>query len=188
MSTSTVSSPCPRPQEQALLSLYPHHSNRFCSNPCRTGYNEDDFPTQLPYKLHTVGLVLDTKEEHFGLHANADWATQEYPSDGFTDLGPSNRTFVVSMVHQMHCLEIFRVGFTTNPPGYAHHVEHCLRYMRQMVLCHADTTLESAEPVFVEGSWRYGASGVGSVYKCKDWTALREYLEENPAHKITGRG
>ena len=58
--------------------------------------------------------------------------------------------------------------------------------MRQMVLCHADTTLEAAELVFAEGSWRYGAiGGVGSVYKCKDWAALREFLEENPAHKIT---
>ena len=38
--------------------------------------------------------------------------------------------------------------------------------------------------MFVEGSWKYGASGVGSVYKCKDWAALREYLEEHPAHKI----
>ena len=80
------------------------------------GCDGDDFPTQLPYKLHTVDLVLDTDEEQSGLHANADWATREYSSDGLADVGPSNRTFVVSVVHQMHSLEVFCVWSTTNPP------------------------------------------------------------------------
>ena len=163
-----------------------HSSAADVSPRARPGYVGDDFPAQLPLKVPSVGLALGTGEPYFGLRADDDWGSQFPPSDGFTDLGAQNRTFLVSMVHQLHCLDVMRVGFATNRTGFAHHFEHCLRYMRQMVLCHASTTLEPAEPVLVDGSWRYGATSVGSVYRCKDWMALRKYVEENPAHKING--
>ena len=95
-----------------------------------------------------------------------------------------NRTFLVSMVHQMHCLDAFRVGFATNRTGYAHHVEHCLRYMLQIVLCNADTTLEADEPGMRGGQWEHAAGGVGSVHQCRDWRVLREYLDEHPAGPV----
>ena len=151
------------------------------------GYLEDDFPPQLPLKLPTVGMVLENGYPYFSLHAEREWASQFYPpTEGFVDLGPNNRTFVVSMIHQMHCLEAFRVGFIKNGTAAAHHVEHCLRYMRQTVLCNADLTLEPAHPVVREGKWTHGASGVGSVHRCRDWTALRRYVEAHPAHEVLG--
>ena len=150
-------------------------------------YIGDDFPAQLPLKLPSSGLVLTTGKPHFSLLADDDWATL-FPAedgDGFIALGPHNRTFLVSMVHQMHCLDAFRVGFATNRTAEsAHHVEHCLRYMRQAVLCAADATLESAQPVYRDGRWVYGANGFGSVHRCKDWTVLRRYLEEHPAPEL----
>ena len=88
------------------------------------------------------------------------------------------------MVHQLHCLDVFRVGFVTNRTGYAHHVEHCLRYMLQIVLCHADTTLEVDEPGMRGGQWTHAAGGVGSVHECRDWRVLREYLDANPAGPV----
>ncbi|KAH9941747.1 uncharacterized protein BXZ73DRAFT_41731, partial [Epithele typhae] len=144
-------------------------------------YVDDDFPAQLPIKLPAVGLVLTTGEPDFGLLADDDWGTQFPPSDGFTDLGPTNRTFLVSMVHQLHCLDVMRVGFVTNRTGYAHHVAHCLRYLRQAILCMADTTLEPSHPVVMNGEWTYAAGGVGSVHRCRDWMRVRQYLEEHPA-------
>ncbi|RPD61379.1 hypothetical protein L227DRAFT_622500 [Lentinus tigrinus ALCF2SS1-6] len=144
-------------------------------------YVDDDFPSQLPVDLPTVGLVLESGHAHFSLHSDDDWGTLFPESSGFTDLGPNNRTFLVSFMHQLHCLDVFRVGFLTNRTGIAHHVEHCLRYMRQVVLCYADTTLEPAHTGQRDGQWKHAASGVGSVHRCKDWTALRTYLDNHPA-------
>ena len=148
-----------------------------------SGYKEDNYPAQLPLELSSVGLAMKSQDEpYFGLHADAEWRSQFPPSGGFTDLGPNNRTFMVSMVHQLHCLDFLRVGYVTNRTDLEGHVQHCLQYMRQVVLCNADTTLESANSVYVDGKWIYVGDMGGSVHRCKDWTMLRRYLEENPAH------
>ncbi|KAL1949060.1 hypothetical protein VTO73DRAFT_10866 [Trametes versicolor] len=151
-------------------------------------YVGDDFPAQLPLNLPPAALVLSSDATHFSLFADDDWGTLFPLSDGFTTLRSSanapGRTFLVSMVHQLHCLDVLRVAFVTNRTGAAHHVEHCLRYLRQTVLCHADTTLEPDEPGVRDGRWEHAASGVGAVHRCRDWTVLRRWLDEHPAEPI----
>ncbi|KAI0922510.1 hypothetical protein AcW1_002871 [Taiwanofungus camphoratus] len=146
-------------------------------------YIDGDYPAQLPLKLPPVGLPLESGEPHFSLYNDAEWGTL-FPSDGFTDLGPNNRTFLLSMIHQMHCLDIIRVGYVVNRTGAAHHIEHCLRYLRQMVLCHADTTLEADTPVFIDGRWEHASAGVGMVHRCKDWTMVRRHLLDHPSTPV----
>ena len=150
-----------------------------------------EYPTQLPIDLPAIRTTLQSGAPGFSLYADDDWATLFPASDGFTDLSLPNspnpnetRTFLVSMVHQLHCLDVFRVGFVTNQTGYAHHIEHCLRYMLQIVLCHADTTLEADEPGMRDGRWLHAAGGVGSVHQCRDWRVLRKYLDEHPAGPV----
>ncbi|KAI0754397.1 hypothetical protein C8Q80DRAFT_1247094 [Daedaleopsis nitida] len=151
-----------------------------------------NFPSRLPIALPSNRLVLESGAPRFSLQADDEWAALFPASDGFTDLPAasnlgvlaSQRTFLVSMVHQLHCLDVFRVGFLTNRTGYAHHVEHCLRYMLQIVLCNADMTLEADEPGMQDGRWFHAASGVGSVHECKDWEVLRKYLDEHPAGPV----
>ncbi|KAH9852229.1 hypothetical protein C2E23DRAFT_826379 [Lenzites betulinus] len=145
-------------------------------------YVGDDFPTELPgVRLPAVGLTLAPLTEYFATEADDEWATVFPPHDGFTDLGPHNRTFTISMTHQMHCLDVFRVAFATGSQEYAYHVGHCLSYMRQKILCIADTTLEAAIVGLDEsGQLGYGSTGYGSVHRCKDWTELRRYLADRP--------
>lgn len=156
----------------------------------RIAYVGNDFPAQLPLKLPPAALVLSSDATHFSLFADDDWGTLFPLSDGFTTLraaGSANapgRTFLVSMVHQLHCLDVLRVAFVTNRTGAAHHVEHCLRYLRQTVLCHADTTLEPDEPGVRDGRWEHAASGVGAVHRCRDWTVLRRWLDDHPAEPL----
>ncbi|KAL7277247.1 hypothetical protein ACG7TL_009100 [Trametes sanguinea] len=159
-------------------------------------YVGDDFPAQLPLKLPAVGLVLSSDASHFSLYADDDWGSLFPLSDGFITLHPSplthapataqssspdGRTFLISMVHQLHCLDVLRVAFVANRTGAAQHAAHCLRYLRQAVLCHADATLEPDEPGVRDGRWEHAASGVGAVHRCRDWTALRRYMDEHPA-------
>ncbi|KZT24219.1 hypothetical protein NEOLEDRAFT_1135377 [Neolentinus lepideus HHB14362 ss-1] len=147
-------------------------------------YIGHDHPDQLPLYLPEVGLELTNGRPHFDLYDDAQWGTL-FPSDGFTPLGPhKNTTFLVSMVHQMHCLDIMRVAFVRNRTGAAEHFQHCLRYLQQVIRCYADTTLEEDHPGYLDGKWEHGGSGVGSIHRCRDWTKVRKYLLENPAPTI----
>ncbi|KAI0043398.1 hypothetical protein FA95DRAFT_1498722 [Auriscalpium vulgare] len=149
--------------------------------PKEYSYAGSDHPAQLPLDLPAVGLVLEYGDPHFSLWDDAEWGTL-FPAEGFTDLGPSQQPYLLSMIHQMHCLDIIRVGFLTNRTGAAHHVEHCLRYLRQIVLCKADTTLEETVMKEIDGRNETGGSGVGMVHRCRDWTKVRQYLLDNPSH------
>lgn len=48
------------------------------------------------------------------------------------------------------------------------HLQHCMNYIRQMVLCGADLTHESAE-----------SEGVGVTHTCRDWNAAYETVNDN---------
>ncbi|GJE97586.1 hypothetical protein PsYK624_138070 [Phanerochaete sordida] len=140
----------------------------------------NDHPDLLPIKVDRVGLVWDDPSD-WTLLNDDQWGSL-FETDGFTKVGPHNRTFQISMMHQLHCLDVIRVGFVTNRTGFAHHIEHCLRYLRQSVLCCGDSTLEETHPRQTDdGVWVYGASGTGMVHECRDWTAVRRYMNANPA-------
>ncbi|KAH7930155.1 hypothetical protein BV22DRAFT_1001130 [Leucogyrophana mollusca] len=145
-------------------------------------YEGDDFPSQLPVRLPPVGLALESGEDHFSLNDDDEWGTL-FPSDGFISLGPNNRTFLLSVYHQFHCLDIIRVGYVVNGTHAAEHIQHCLRYLRQAVLCHSDTTLEVDIPQRSpeDGKLVHTANGVGSVHRCRDWTMLRQYMLDHPS-------
>ena len=114
---------------------------------------------------------------------DTEWGSL-FATEGFVDLGPKNRTFHVTMIHQLHCLDIIRVGYLSKGGHWTHHVEHCLRYLLQGVLCAADTTLEQDVPAFIDGQWVHGGSGIGKVHRCRDWTKVYDYMLRHPAHKI----
>lgn len=140
----------------------------------------NDHPDQLPIHVGRVALVWDNPHD-WGLLDDDQWGSL-FETDGFSKVGPNERTFQISMMHQLHCLDVIRVGFVTNRTGFAHHIEHCLRYLRQSVLCCADTTLEEDEPQLdPDGNWVHAASGDNMVHECRDWTVVRRYMNEHPA-------
>lgn len=148
-------------------------------------YIEADYPAELSLAVPIVGMVLESTEPHYAMKSDADWKSMyPLPGMGFTPLGPNNRTFMVSMYHQLHCLDVIRVGFVVNGSNAYHHTEHCLRYLRQILLCKADTTLEDADGLRTteDGRILRGASGLGMVHRCRDWTKVKSYLEEKDAY------
>jgi len=112
------------------------------------------------------------------------------PIDRRTD-GPA---YMMTVFHQLHCL----VGFiltcpcheTNNRQSYlaehlqqgfsgieltkevAHHTAHCFDYIRQGIMCNADTSLE--------GSTEAGP-GWGSEHVCKDYDAVLEWANKHGA-------
>ncbi|KII91606.1 hypothetical protein PLICRDRAFT_38403 [Plicaturopsis crispa FD-325 SS-3] len=149
-----------------------------------------DFPNALPLDLEHVALTLENSR-HYPLDspdADAEYRSL-YPGDlGFLRLGPNKRFFGVAMYHQLHCLDSLRMAITRGPEhdhrrdaefsGYGKraqvpHVNHCLNYLRQTILCSADLTLEP------EISPNEVGEGLAVTHVCRDWSRLYEYAEKN---------
>lgn len=116
---------------------------------------------------------------------------------GYVRLGPRRRIFALSMSHAAHCVYLFARaiadgGLAAAPTGTwtgkgegapsEAHLQHCMNYVRQHVLCEADTTLE--EPGWVEsaeaGAWgTVGAAGVQRERACRDWRVVYDAVEED---------
>ncbi|TFK55501.1 hypothetical protein OE88DRAFT_627480 [Heliocybe sulcata] len=120
----------------------------------------------------------------------AEW-NATLPSGGaVVHLGQSFRPFTLSLFHQLRCLNIVRDWLTSGRPGGALEEErpkadlplarHCMNYLRQMVLCRADLTLEPVR------SPTGAARTVSEVlHKCHDWAPIYEEAERNYAEYQT---
>lgn len=84
------------------------------------------------------------------------------------------------MWHQIHCLNHIRALFVNGDDG-SEHTEHCFHYLRQGILCKADTTLEEVDVNFgfSSGEGLVGQKrplpGQGVTHVCKDWKAVYDW-------------
>ncbi|OBT64717.1 hypothetical protein VE03_05897 [Pseudogymnoascus sp. 23342-1-I1] len=90
--------------------------------------------------------------------------------------------YMLSVFHQLHCLSYlavaFQTAFTDNSPSseVAFHSVHCFDYIRQAILCNADTSLEGDT----------GHPGWGGVHQCTDIDKLREWANQRDVYKYRG--
>ena len=84
-------------------------------------------------------------------------------------------------MHQSYLVEHFQTGFagTELTPGVAKHSAHCFDYIRQSIMCSADTSLE--------GNTEAGP-GWGSKHECTDYDALLNWVNENTLVRWRGNG
>jgi len=149
-------------------------------------YIGDDHPVQIP--LHVPSVQLEIEDTvRYGISdpdAWPDWRTTDlFPNAmGFVQLGPDGRTFGVSMFHQLHCLQMIRAAVIERHPEAVHsnkHAQHCFDFIRQAILCAADTTLDPIDRVGTTGKKGQGADGVGTTHVCRDWEAVYDFVYEN---------
>jgi len=97
----------------------------------------------------------------------------------------THQEFTASIFHQLRCLDIIRQGiisFRGGANAEAHRsspsplVQHCMDYMRQMVLCRSTSQLQSVRN---HTGTRITVSDVTQV--CKDWTTVFREAEINYA-------
>ena len=141
-----------------------------------TAWEGDDRPMEVPIPYEPQ-MVAWEDPSTLSLYNDTEWGTL-FPTDGSIRGGATNRTFLVTMVHQLHCLDVIRVGYVTNATSYRGHIEHCLRYLVASFHCYADTTLEEDKLVLVDGEWLHAVYAWGTEHKCRDRTALNRYLIE----------
>ncbi|KAH9850980.1 hypothetical protein C2E23DRAFT_733937 [Lenzites betulinus] len=111
---------------------------------------------------------------HYGFNASAAWGAL-VPGDGLVYLGAHHEPLLVSMFHQLRCLDILRDQLTkprserTEQP-----TRHCMNYIRQMILCRGDTHLDP---------YQYPSNvrpvDANPIRRCLDWRAVYEAVEAN---------
>lgn len=118
-----------------------------------------------------------------GLLDSDDWAAFLPGSQGIIGLSEDGRPLTISMFHQLECLDIVRKQLVSRGENHSSEAlpgqvcsgshqsgweltQHCMNYLRQMVLCHSHTALESIKSP--AGSIDY----TKSRYLCRDWTAV----------------
>jgi hypothetical protein len=69
-----------------------------------------------------------------------------------------------------------------NDSDDAHHVRHCIDYLRQSLMCAADGTLEPVD------AGLGGVTGWGEKRKCGDYDALKSWAEQRRASHLKGLG
>jgi len=141
-------------------------------------YVGDDFPKALPVDF--PGQISTAIEEstRFRLDDHPSiaqaWVANIPYGIGYVRLGPEHRLFAISMYHELHCLlEIHQTIVTRSGPN--HHIQHCLAYLRQSILCTADLTLE---PIDFRRH-NFSRQPVTGNRACRDWRQIHHFAEQN---------
>jgi hypothetical protein len=138
-----------------------------------------------------------------GSEADAEWKSFMPTNNGFLSKQTGNDTvlFGISTFHALHCLNTMRGLFEmyfdvssaetvakiqNNPADRSFwHIQHCLIYLRDMLTCNADPTLEH-NIYFENGTAIRG--GEGTTHTCRDFKALYNISEESDEAARTGCG
>ncbi|KZT01794.1 uncharacterized protein LAESUDRAFT_663177 [Laetiporus sulphureus 93-53] len=158
---------------------------RLQATQARAAYRGRDHPRTWPLPPPAPVGLTRSHSIHYNLTSTvglAEW-NASLPSGGaIVHLGPDHRPFTVSILHQLRCLDIIRASlvdlYADDAPdatfGNAALAKHCMHYLRQMVLCRADTRLES-----VRAPKGKGLTVWEVTHECLDWTAVFDAAEEN---------
>jgi hypothetical protein len=133
-----------------------------------------------------VAFQNSNDSAYSGTAADAEWAALYPPDGGFIQTKLSNFTVQLSVTtfHAIHCLNTLRqvaeVFFdvassetsalvTNGTAGGFFHMQHCLVYLRQMVMCSSDPALEH-DILLPNGTTTH--LGDGTVHTCRNFDEL----------------
>jgi len=170
----------------SIVNATPSFSHEFMVShyhPCQ-GYVDNNIPDHLPVKFQEAAMIFEPNTR-FSLTDDNAWAAMLATNEGFVRLGPNGLPFATALYHQLHCMNgirfshtIARDGLVTNEEilkAKLGHMNHCFQFLRQSIMCKADTTL-----IPLNGS--IALSGFDrQPHRCRDWTQIRQYVENNVA-------
>ena len=120
-------------------------------------------------------FITPENVRHYGIaepEADDEWNALT-PNNGIIYLGPEKRPFTISMFHQIRCLDIIRKSIRDRAYKRPSKLDnHCLNYLRQMILCSSATELD----LF---SGLNGRIPLYSMRTCNDWSAVYREVESN---------
>ncbi|KAK6391307.1 hypothetical protein LTR81_026780 [Elasticomyces elasticus] len=99
--------------------------------------------------------------------------------DNVLEKGDHHDGYIMAVFHQLHCLSIITTALGTSQAEWkamddftVEHRAHCVEYLRQSIICNADTTLEGET-----GSWTT-STGWGQTHSCVDYEALLDWAND----------
>ncbi|KDQ31840.1 hypothetical protein PLEOSDRAFT_1100367 [Pleurotus ostreatus PC15] len=139
----------------------------------------------LIYPIRELDPVAMTLQEtvRFGFNASDPIEGQEWDminaiprGIGRTRLGPDHRAFVLTFLHQMHCVRRIQYALLNrnDTMASAGHVSHCLNYLRQTILCEAADSVEKGDFMEID----YEEERVGETLVCRDWETAISIFDE----------
>ncbi|KAI6086358.1 hypothetical protein F4821DRAFT_129464 [Hypoxylon rubiginosum] len=166
--------------ERSPVPRFPRKTYTFLPDP---QYVRDDMLFDEHNTLHTLHNWIPLSADARGYVQIPDYDTYDMLSDPYTVA--INRTsdgpaYMMSVFHQLHCLSYlvdhFQQGYagTELTDEVAHHSAHCIDYIRQSIMCAADTNLE--------GKTEAGP-GWGSKHECADYDAVLAWANEHSTMK-----
>jgi len=169
-------------------------------------YIQDKPPVEASYGLSPeIRKVLYTNVNATarGFVVAEDWQGI-YPQRGNGYISSGSEDYLVAMYHELKaciffvllvkrdklifppkCLDIFRDVFIRHVNGDREFSRrekdlknHCLSYLSQATLCHADKTLEPSRKARTSsGEIIRAVFGLGIEHECRDWSQLRDWAE-----------
>ncbi|KAJ6540553.1 hypothetical protein B0H19DRAFT_1001692 [Mycena capillaripes] len=146
------------------------------------------YPGASPvWNLGPLGVVKLAVEDTVsyplnGSDANARWESMMPRGGGIVRVGPDRQPYMLSIFHQLKCLDILRrfhvAAVEGHDSGLDAHARHCLNYLRVMVLCRSDLRLESVQ----DPDGTHAVDLYGDL-TCYDWTQVYARVEENENEK-----
>jgi hypothetical protein len=136
--------------------------------------------TSPVWDLGPLNLVKMAMEDTANLQlkgstAAAQWASLIPKNGGIVRVGPDRTPYMLSMFHQLKCLDILRRMYAEEHGGSLDAIgRHCLNYLRQTLLCRADLRLESVQ----DPDGPHAVDMWGDM-TCTDWRQVYAHVEEN---------
>ncbi|KAF9240377.1 hypothetical protein BU15DRAFT_87622 [Melanogaster broomeanus] len=110
----------------------------------------------------------------YELHDSEQWSAL-FPGEGLVYLGEDHHPQMVSMLHQLRCIDILREQLSLPLPVRPEQpARHCMNYLRQMLLCRGDIYLDP-----YQYASRIKAVNPNPVRRCLDWEAVYKAVEAN---------
>ncbi|OQE05226.1 hypothetical protein PENVUL_c026G01293 [Penicillium vulpinum] len=110
---------------------------------------------------------------------------------------PKHDFYVISILHQLHCLNMVRFQFWQARDGvdldtehdavkWNLHVLHCFEYLRQAISCGGDLIIEGSSPIKVGNGHATSVTGWGVQHDCIDFELLRQFqIEQERKYNLT---
>lgn len=145
--------------------------------------------------------IAPSGTQHYYMHFNASFPQKSGPKtdDLWDSLFPTKLGFVqhpeispevagIAVFHELHCLNILRKAFFASLEGELeemgaedvehnrrtspHHLRHCFEYLRQSLICLADTNLE------LMNYTAKGVSGWQTKRTCRDFEKVKSWADD----------
>ncbi|KAL0955850.1 hypothetical protein HGRIS_002052 [Hohenbuehelia grisea] len=157
-------------------------SAQFCiigrQEPPLPTYGGNDGLRTLPLDVRPVNMVFRGDHQHYALsggNASAEWDSIVPEGSGIAFLGDASESapFVVSMWHQIRCLNHIRTALVNEvDTGFNYeYTHHCFQYLRQSILCAADTTIEPLDEAA-------GRPKSNATHTCRDWQQVHGWMSD----------